>query len=43
MVAAQMTFFIFIVAGSFQIITSTGAIEAGIHKVANMLICLYSL
>ncbi len=35
--AAQITFFIFIVAGSFQIITSTGAIEAGIYKVANML------
>lgn len=32
--AAQITFFIFIVAGSFQIITSTGAIEAGIYKVA---------
>ena len=37
MAAAQITFFIFIVAGSFQIITSTGAIEAGIYKVANML------
>lgn len=35
--AAQITFFIFIVAGSFQIITSTGAIEAGIYKVASML------
>lgn len=35
--AAQITFFIFIVAGSFQIITSTGAIEAGIYRVANML------
>ena len=35
--AAQITFFIFIVAGSFQIITSTGAIEAGIYKVANLL------
>jgi len=35
--AAQITFFIFIVAGSFQIITSTGAIEAGIYKVAGML------
>lgn len=37
MAAAQITFFIFIVAGSFQIITSTGAIEAGIYKVASML------
>lgn len=35
--AAQITFFIFIVAGSFQIITSTGAIEAGIYKVASLL------
>ncbi len=37
MAAAQITFFIFIVAGSFQIITSTGAIEAGIYKVSNLL------
>lgn len=37
MAAAQITFFIFIVAGSFQIITSTGAIEAGIYKVVSML------
>ncbi|NLW40772.1 MAG: putative basic amino acid antiporter YfcC [Tissierellia bacterium] len=37
MAAAQITFFIFIVAGSFQIITSTGAIEAGIYKVASLL------
>ena len=35
--AAKITFFIFIVAGAFQIITSTGAIEAGIFKVASML------
>lgn len=35
--AAQITFFIFIIAGAFQIITSTGAIEAGIYKVASLL------
>lgn len=35
--AAAITFFIFIVAGAFQIITATGAIEAGILKVANFL------
>lgn len=35
--AAKITFFIFIVAGAFQIITSTGAIEAGILKVSKVL------
>lgn len=34
---ATITFFIFLVAGSFQIITSTGAIEAGIYKIAKVL------
>lgn len=32
--AAEIVFFIFIVGGSFQIITGTGAIEAGISKIA---------
>ncbi|WP_242826488.1 YfcC family protein [Caldisalinibacter kiritimatiensis] len=32
--AAKIVFFIFIVGGSFQIITATGAIEAGIGKIA---------
>lgn len=35
--AATITFFIFIVAGAFQMITATGAIEAGIFKVAQSL------
>ncbi|MTI68254.1 MAG: putative basic amino acid antiporter YfcC [Firmicutes bacterium] len=32
--AASIVFFIFIVGGSFQIITATGAVEAGISRVA---------
>lgn len=35
--AAAITFFIFIVGGAFQMITATGAIEAGILKVAHFL------
>ena len=35
--AAQIIFFIFIVGGSFQIITATGTIEAGIGKLAKIL------
>ena len=35
--AANITFFIFIVAGAFQIINATGAIEAGIFKISRIL------
>lgn len=35
--AASIIFFIFIVGGSFQMITATGAIEAGIGKIAKAL------
>lgn len=35
--ASTITFFIFIVAGAFQMITATGAIEAGILRVASSL------
>lgn len=34
---ATITFFIFLVAGSFQIITASGAIEAGIFRIAKAL------